>query len=191
MRFRVLTDTEITEERFQEFIDLDHDTWPEGDPAWLSTEYLTSLYPDSYEGLFLAIDPETDRVAGYINTIFTDEEHFRRYYKGTFTDLVPVPKKKERNMILYLYAANLYPQYRGTSCMKELGAAFAAWLDRLEADGYWFNNVWCETVSMDGVRTASHGFGMTPVRTDEQGIGYWCSSDALRGYRRKMRKTAL
>ena len=94
-------------------------------------------------------------------------------------------------MILYLYAANLYPQYRGSSCMKELGSAFAAWLDELEDEGYRFDDVWCEAVSADGVRTASHGFGMTPVRTDEQGIGHWYSGDALRGYRRKMRNMAL
>ena len=191
MRFRILTGKQITEDRFQEFIDLDHTTWPEGDPAFLPTDYLRSLYPDNYEGLFLAVDPDTDRMAGSFNTIFTDEDSFRQYLNGSFTDLKPVRKGKDRRMILYLYAADLYPQYRGSSCMKELGKAFAAWLDGLEDEGYRFEDVWCETVSADGVRTALHGFGMTPVHTDEQGIGYWHNGDALRGYRRKMREMAL
>ena len=191
MRFRILTDKEITEDRFREFVELDHTSWPEGDPAYLSTEYLQSLYPDRYEGLFLAVDPDTDRVAGYFNTVFTDEEHFRKYMNGSFTDLVPVGRTKGQPRILYLYAANLYPQYRGTSCMKELGAVFAAWLDELEENGYCFDDVWCETVSRDGVRTASKGFGMKPVDTDENGFGHWYNGDVLRAYRRNMRELAL
>ena len=58
MDYRILTGSEITEERYAEFEALEHYTWPRGSYGYLPPEYVRSLYPDSYEGIFLAIDPD-------------------------------------------------------------------------------------------------------------------------------------
>ena len=188
MDYRILTGSEITEERYAEFEALEHYTWPRGSDGYLPPEYVRSLYPDSFEGIFLAIDPDTDRLAGYFNAILTDQENMKRYFAGSFTDLHSVPKEKGKDMVLYLYTANLYPQYRGTSCMRELGMAFAAWLDSLAEQGYRFPDVYCETVSADGVRTAVSGFGMSPMAdVDENGLGHYHNGNGLAEYREAMR----
>lgn len=187
MSFRVLSFEEIDEQRYQEFFALEHFTWPKEDPSFLPEEYVRSLYPNDKEGIFLAIDEDTNQLAGYLNVTFTNEESFQAYLEsGDFTKLSSIPKEKEKNLILYLYTANLYPQYRGTSCMREIGIAFAKWLDKLIKEGYQIQDVYCEAVSLDGARTIQKGFEMTQMDGTEDGLGHYENHDGLASYRKKM-----
>ena len=50
-------------------------------------------------------------------------------------------------------------------------------------------NVYCETVSADGVRTAVQGFGMVPMAdVDENGLGHYHNGNGLAEYREAMRE---
>ena len=58
----------------------------------------------------------------------------------------------------------------------------------LAEQGYRFPDVYCETVSADGVRTAVQGFGMVPMAdVDENGLGHYHNGNGLAEYREAMR----
>lgn len=186
--YSIYQGNEVSQDMFEEFMDLEHYTWPKEDPAYLPEEYVRGLYKDSNEGLFLAFDKNTNHLAGYLNVIFVDEESFNKYYKShIFTDLKAKPINKQDNLILYIYTANLYPQYRGTSCMKELGHSFALWLDDLVKQGYKIDKVYSEAVSQAGAKIIIKSFKMLPMEDVKDGLGHYYSDDALKQYRLDMK----
>lgn len=190
LKLVILKDNEIDEFRFRELIRLEHETWPEGDSGHLPEEYLRKLYENDKKGLFLAVDLDTDRLAGYFNAIFITPENFRTYLnQGDFTLLERTDPRSCDQPVLYLYTANLYPAYRGTSCMVKLGKAFTRWLDMAEAGGIRLRDVYAEAVTRAGARTIVKGFGMTAMDdVDNIGLGHYENHDGLRKYRDKMRK---
>lgn len=189
MNLEILENQNVDEQAFNEMVELDQIVWPEDDPSHMTREYQESLFLPHKDGLFVAIDKDEDCVAGYFNCIFCSESAMHDYiYGGKFQDLNNIGMKKGDN-ILYLYTANIRPEYRGSGCMKMLGKHFASWLDELEEEGVHIKKAFVEAVSKDGARTITKGFGMDALAdVDEDGIGHYISEDGLKEYREQMRR---
>lgn len=186
----IVSNSAVTKAYFQQLIELDQQFWPEGDPAHFPEWFQRQLYEPDYEGIFLAVDEETDEVEGYFNVLFPSEKAMEKYLNdGSFLDLDNRRFQKGNNL-LYLNTANVKEKYRGTRMFRDLACAFASWLDEKEAQGYHVTTAYGEAVTPEGGRTASKGFGMEPMAdVDEHGIGHYISRDGLKEYREKIRKS--
>lgn len=188
MKLKTLVNDEVTAYWFEEMIKLENILFPPTGNDYLSPEYVRSLYEKSKEGLFFSIDEETNQLAGYFTVIFIDEEQKNHYLNGGhFSELQNIGMKKGEN-IIYLYTIAVDEKYRGQSCMKDMGKAFAHFLDEKEKEGYFVKEVYAEAVSQAGVKSLTKGFEMSPLQdVNEQGIGHYESKDQLVKYRKKMR----
>lgn len=185
----IVSNSAVAKAYFQQLIELDQQFWPEGDPAHFPEWFQRQLYEPDYEGIFLAVDEETDEVEGYFNVLFPSEKAMEKYlHGGNFLDLDNQGFQKGDNL-LYLNTANLKEKYRGTGMFRDLAYAFAQWLDEKEAQGYHVTAAYGEAVTPEGAGTASKGFGMEPMDdVDEHGIGHYISRDGLKSYRERIRK---
>lgn len=189
MEIRYIFNEQVTPEWFEKMLDMDHAYWPKGNPNYLESSYLRSVFEPDCQGVFLAIDEDRKELIGYFNVIFPSPESLHAYlHGGSFTDLDNRKLQKGENLC-YLYTANIGKEYQGSAVLKHLCACFAAWLDEKDAEGCHITKAYGEAVSPAGARMAKHGFGMKPMEdVDSQGLGHYISEDGLKEYRRKMRE---
>lgn len=183
---RIVKNDEISDELFNQMIEMDHLVWNADSHLYLTDEYIKSLYKNTKDAMFFAVD-ESDKLIGYQTIVFLDMKNFNDYYKtGNFMDIKNIGLHKGDNY-LYLYTANIKEEYKGSSVMKEIGQSLCRWLDEKEKEGYFIKEAYSEAVSLDGVRVLKNGFSMEPMDdVKENGLGHYVSYDGLRKYRNRM-----
>ena len=180
----------ITDEIFNEMLELDGQLFTEEAGTNLGKEYIKSLYQDSREGVFIIRNERTKEIVGYTFSIAISKEQLQQYLEDhDYSKLKNIGMREGKN-ILYIYTLASNPKYRGTIAQKILGKALAEYVIKCNQENKEIGYCFAEAVSSDGAKALTRSMGMVEMEgehgSDGTGFYHFDSIEAFKRYIEKM-----
>ena len=109
----------VKEEEADQTIEIENICFPSNEAC--TPEAMAERASQAQETFLVAVDKKTDKIAGFLNGIATDEDVFRDEF---FTNITLHNKNGKNIMLLGL---DVLPEYRGQGLAREIMERYLAW----------------------------------------------------------------